>query len=290
MCRKNDRNRPACDAGAGLPFTPVQRETREPTAGMLASRPARRRSAGRRHADLHLHYTMANCLGPEKKHGVTVIVCDRPNPIGADAVEGPMLVPGSSRSSGSIPADAARHDDRRAARLFNDEFGIGADSRGRPRRAGAEGCTSMRPVFPSCCRRRTSPRSTRRSSIGNRAVRRNQRLRRARDDESRSNCSGAVGRRGALRRRMNALGLRGVRFRPTVIEPTFHKHAQVAAAAARSRPRSRGLRPVEAASRSSPRSRGGFRSLRWRDPPYEYDTGCLPTTSSRARPELRAAD
>ena len=36
-------------------------------------------------------YTMANCLTAARKHGVKVIVCDRPNPIGGVAVEGPML-------------------------------------------------------------------------------------------------------------------------------------------------------------------------------------------------------
>ena len=39
-------------------------------------------------------YTMANCLRAAARHGVPVIVCDRPNPIGGVAVEGPMLVPG----------------------------------------------------------------------------------------------------------------------------------------------------------------------------------------------------
>jgi len=46
-------------------------------------------------------YTMANCLAAAKKHGIKAIVCDRPNPVGGEAVEGPMLQHGSSRSWGS---------------------------------------------------------------------------------------------------------------------------------------------------------------------------------------------
>ena len=39
-------------------------------------------------------YTMANCLRAAARHGIPVIVCDRPNPIGGDTVEGPVLEPG----------------------------------------------------------------------------------------------------------------------------------------------------------------------------------------------------
>ena len=47
-------------------------------------------------------YTMANCLRACARHGVPVIVCDRPNPIGGVDVEGPMLVPATNRSSASF--------------------------------------------------------------------------------------------------------------------------------------------------------------------------------------------
>ena len=46
-------------------------------------------------------YTMANCLRAAARHGVPVIVCDRPNPIGGGQVEGPTLEPGLSPSSAS---------------------------------------------------------------------------------------------------------------------------------------------------------------------------------------------
>ena len=38
-------------------------------------------------------YTMANVMRACSRHGVRVIVCDRPNPVGGVAVEGPVLDP-----------------------------------------------------------------------------------------------------------------------------------------------------------------------------------------------------
>jgi uncharacterized protein YbbC (DUF1343 family) len=73
-------------------------------------------------------YTMANCLIAARKYGVKVIVCDRPNPIGGVAVEGPMLEPGFESFVGMYPIPM-RHGMTigELARLFNDEFGIGAN-------------------------------------------------------------------------------------------------------------------------------------------------------------------
>ena len=73
-------------------------------------------------------YTMAYCLMAAKKRGAKVIVCDRPNPIGGAAVEGPMLVKGFESFVGLYPIPM-RHGMTigELARLFNDEFGIGAD-------------------------------------------------------------------------------------------------------------------------------------------------------------------
>src|SRR5262249_49694984 len=73
-------------------------------------------------------YTMAYCLIAAKKHGLRVIVCDRPNPIGGVGVEGPMLAAGYESFVGLYPIPM-RHGMTIAelARLFNEHFGIGAD-------------------------------------------------------------------------------------------------------------------------------------------------------------------
>src|SRR5207253_8335624 len=73
-------------------------------------------------------YTMANWLIAARRHGVKAIVCDRPNPIGGAAVEGPMLVRGFESFVGQYPLPM-RHGMTigELARLFNESFGIGAD-------------------------------------------------------------------------------------------------------------------------------------------------------------------
>src|SRR5438094_8848381 len=73
-------------------------------------------------------YTMANCLKAARRHGVKVIVCDRPNPVGGTAVEGMVLERGFESFVGMYPIPM-RHGMTigEIARLFNDHFGIGAD-------------------------------------------------------------------------------------------------------------------------------------------------------------------
>src|SRR5436190_22069337 len=78
-----------------VPVYSLYSETREPTAAML-------RDVDVLVVDLQdvgtriytYIYTMANCLRAARQHGVKVIVCDRPNPIGGVAVDGPALVKG----------------------------------------------------------------------------------------------------------------------------------------------------------------------------------------------------
>src|SRR3990172_9416784 len=75
-----------------VPIYSLYSETREPTAEMLAG-------LDRLVIDLQdvgtrvytFVYTMANCLRAAARHGVRVIVCDRPNPIGGDEIEGNLL-------------------------------------------------------------------------------------------------------------------------------------------------------------------------------------------------------
>ena len=75
-----------------MPVYSLYSETREPTAEMLADVDVLvvdLQDVGTR---IYTYiYTMANCLRAARQHGVRVVVCDRPNPIGGDAVEGPLL-------------------------------------------------------------------------------------------------------------------------------------------------------------------------------------------------------
>ena len=76
----------AHDPTRGVPVYSLYSETREPTAEMLKGIDVLvvdLQDVGSR--IYTFIYTMANCLRAGKKHGVPVIVADRPNPIGGEA-------------------------------------------------------------------------------------------------------------------------------------------------------------------------------------------------------------
>ena len=117
------------DRKTGLPIYSLYSETRVPTEAML------------RDIDVLVFdmqdvgcriytfvYTMANCMIAARKYGKRVIVCDRPNPITGNKVEGNVLEPEFASFVGqySIPT---RHGMTPAelARLFNKQFNINCD-------------------------------------------------------------------------------------------------------------------------------------------------------------------
>ena len=57
--------------------------------------------------------TMLNCLKAAAKYGKTVIILDRPNPLGGDVVEGNLLQPELYSFIGPKPANASWSDNRR---------------------------------------------------------------------------------------------------------------------------------------------------------------------------------
>jgi uncharacterized protein YbbC (DUF1343 family) len=117
------------DRKTGLPIYSLYSETREPTEAMLQDVDVLvfdMQDVGCR--IYTFVYTMANCMIAARKHGKRVIVCDRPNPIGGNKVEGNVLEPEFASFVGqySIPT---RHGMTPAelARLFNKHFNINCD-------------------------------------------------------------------------------------------------------------------------------------------------------------------
>ena len=106
----------AKDPRRNVPIFSLYSETREPTPEMLDLIDVLVIDLQDVGARIYTFiYTMANCLRAAAREGLPVIVCDRPNPIGGLAVEGPMLEPGYESFVGQFPMpDAARHDRRRA--------------------------------------------------------------------------------------------------------------------------------------------------------------------------------
>ena len=118
----------AHDATRRVPVYSLYSETREPTAEMLKAIDllvVDLQDVGTR---VYTYiYTVANCLRACCAHRVPVIVCDRPNPIGGDAVEGPVLDSAFASFVGQFPMPM-RHGMTigELARLFNEHFGVGA--------------------------------------------------------------------------------------------------------------------------------------------------------------------
>ncbi len=117
------------DSRTGLPVFSLYGATRAPTPEMLAE------------VDILLYdvqdvgvrfytyiSTLYYLLQVSGKHGVPVIVLDRPNPINGLAVEGPLVEPGFESFVGVVPIPI-RHGMTvgELARYFNAEYNLGAD-------------------------------------------------------------------------------------------------------------------------------------------------------------------
>ncbi len=110
-----------------VPIYSLYSETREPTADMLRGLDVLVIDLQDIGARIYTYiYTMANCLRAAARHGVPVIVCDRPNPIGG-RIEGAALIAGYESFVGQFPIPM-RHGMTigELARLFNDHFALGA--------------------------------------------------------------------------------------------------------------------------------------------------------------------
>ena len=236
-------------------------------------------------------YTMANCLKAAARLGTKVIVCDRPNPIGGVAVEGPMLVPGFESFVGLYPIPM-RHGMTigELARLFNENFGLGADltvipmdgwSRTMYHDAAGAPWVMPSPNIPTLESAVVYPGTV---LFEGTSVSEGRGTTRPFELLGAPNVSAE-----RFAATMNRLGLEGVFFRPAVFEPTFHKHAKGTCGGCqihvldrqRFRPVAAGAALVAAFRAADP---DGFR---WRDPPYEYEPEKLPFDILAGSSELR---
>jgi uncharacterized protein YbbC (DUF1343 family) len=282
----------ASDAERQVPVHSLYSETREPTPAMLEGIDALvidLQDVGTR---IYTYiYTMANCLVAARRLGLRVIVCDRPNPIGGAAVEGPMLIEGYESFVGQYPIPM-RHGMTigELARLFNEHFGIGADLEVVPmagwRRAAYHADTDAPWVLPSPNLPTPDTALVYPGTVLFEGTNVSEGRGTTRPFEL-IGAPGVVARR--ICRRLNDLSLEGVHFRPAVFEPTFHKHAKRSCGGCqihvmdreRFRPVAAGVALVSAFRAEDP---DGFR---WREPPYEYEYEKLPFDILAGTPALR---
>jgi uncharacterized protein YbbC (DUF1343 family) len=237
-------------------------------------------------------YTMANCLAAAGRHGVPVVVCDRPNPIGGAAVEGPMLVKGFESFVGMFPIPM-RHGMTigELARLFNEEFSLGATLEVSTmegwRRDMYFDATGLPWVMPSP----NMPTLDTAVVYPGTVLFEGTNVSEGRGTTRPFELVGAPWVTTAERfaDALNRLDLPAAFFRPVVFEPTFQKHARVACGGCQIHVLDRAaFRPVEtgvallAAIRASDPS-----AFRWREPPYEYEREKLPIDILAGSPALR---
>jgi uncharacterized protein YbbC (DUF1343 family) len=269
------------DASRGVPVYSLYSETRIPTAQMLKGLDALvidLQDVGTR---IYTYiYTMANCLTAAAAHGLPVIVCDRPNPIGGTQVEGPMLLDGFTSFIGQYPIPM-RHGMTigELARLFNEHFRIGAklevvamqgwsrdeyfDATGLPWVLPSPNLPTVEStvVYPGTVLLEGTNISEGRGTT------KPFELCGAPWVSPEPFCAG-----------LNARGLPGVYFRPHAFEPTFQKHARVLCGGCQLHVTDRAaFRAVETGVALIEAFRdAGPSQFAWRDPPYEYEYTLMP--------------
>jgi len=282
----------AADAIRRVPVYSLYSDTREPTADMLKGLDVLVVDLQDIGARIYTFvYTMANCLRAARRHSIPVVVCDRPNPIGGVAVEGPMLEPGYESFVGLFPIPM-RHGMTigELARLFNTHFAIGADLRvvdmhGWSREMYHD-ATGLPWVMPSP----NMPTLDTAIVYPGAVLFEGTQLSEARGTTRPFELLGApwIDAEHAAED-LNGLGLAGARFRPAVFEPTFHKHARVTCGGCQIHVTDRrtflpvlaGVAVMAQFHRTNPAR------FAWRQPPYEYEHDKMPIDILAGSPALR---
>jgi uncharacterized protein YbbC (DUF1343 family) len=206
---------------------------------------------------------------------VPVVVCDRPNPIGGQQVEGPLLQRLWTSFVGQFPIPL-RHGMTigELARLFNDQFGIGASLEVIPleswRRDMYYDATGLPWVIPSP----NLPTLDSALVYPGAVLFEGTMLSEGRGTTRPFELIGAPWIDGEhLARAMNARGLPGVYFRPAFFEPTFQKHAKHTCGGCQIHVLDRTtFAPVRTAVELLAQFRRQDPAhFAWREPPYEYE-------------------
>ena len=172
--------------------------------------------------------TMALCMRAARQAGIKVVVLDRPNPIGGVQIEGGGLDPGLENFCGLYPVPQ-RHGMTvgELARLYNDTFGIACElevvaCEGWQRDAYYDAC-DLPWVMPSP----NMPTLDTAVVYPGMCLLEGTNLSEGRGTTRPFELFGAPFIDGrALAATLGGYDLPGVRFRPCVIEPTFHKFAR----------------------------------------------------------------
>ena len=282
------------DTRRRVPVFSLYSETREPTAEMLQHIDVLVIDLQDIGARIYTYiYTMANCLRACARHGVDVIVCDRPNPIGGVDVEGPMLVPGNESFVGQFPIPM-RHGMTigELARFFNEHFAIGATLQVIQMRGWTRSMYLDQVGLPFVMPSPNIPTLDSAVVYPGTVLFEGTNASEGRGTTRPFELVGAPWVDAeALAQRMNARRLPGVHFRPAVFEPTFQKHAKTTCGGCQIHVLDRavfkpvlvGVALIDAIKAAGPAS------FAWRRPPYEYEHDKEPIDILAGSPALRTA-
>ncbi len=169
--------------------------------------------------------TLYECMKAAGLHGVPLLVLDRPNPIDATRVEGPLLEPGQASFVGVHPI-ALRHGMTvgELARLFNAEAELGCDLKIVPlqgwKRSQWYDQTGLQWIMPSP----NMPTLATATVYPGLCLIEGTNLSEGRGSTRPFELFGAPWLKSAqLAQKLNQLGLEGVRFRTQAFRPTFSK-------------------------------------------------------------------
>ena len=273
-----------------VPIYSLYSETREPTPAMLEGLDALVVDLQDIGARIYTFvYTMANCMRAARRHGLPVVVCDRPNPIGGDAVEGPTLHPGMESFVGQFPIPM-RHGLTigELARLFNAD--IGCDLEVVEMQGWTRGMYWDRTGLPWVMPSPNIPTLDSAVVYPGTVLFEGTMLSEGRGTTRPFELVGAPWIDAeAFAAGMNARRLPGVFFRPAGFEPTFQKHAgqycggcQIHVLDRRVfKPVLTGVALIDEFRRADPVR------FAWRRPPYEYETEKEPIDMLAGSPALR---
>lgn len=283
------------DARRDVPVYSLYSEVREPTDAMLEGLDVLvidLQDVGTR--VYTFIYTMAHCLRAAARAGLRVIVCDRPNPVGGQVVEGPMLRRGYESFVGLFPIPL-RHGMTIAelAQLFNDAFGLGATLEVQAMEGWRRDMwwedTGLPWVMPSP----NMPTVDTAVVYPGMVLFEGTLLSEGRGTTRPFELVGAPDIDAeALAARLQDEHLPGVYFRPVYFEPTFQKHARVTCGGCQIHVTDReAFRSVDAAAAllAAFRDLLPARAVPWRPPPYEYEHDKQPIDILAGSPALRDA-
>jgi uncharacterized protein YbbC (DUF1343 family) len=236
-------------------------------------------------------YTMSLAMRAAARYGKRMVVLDRPNPIGGEAIEGNLLEPGCESFVGLHPLPM-RHGMTVAelARMFNKEFGIGCELEVVPmsgyRREFWFSDTDAPWVIPSP----NIPTAETTKVYPGTVMVEGTKISEGRGTTRPFEINGApyVSAQD-LAEVLNRVRLPGVYFRPHSFIPTFQKHAGVLCGGVQLhvldrlsfRPVITGVALIKAVRDLYPKD------FQWQEPPYEYVNDRLPFDVITGTTQLR---